>query len=354
MTIKFICSCGKHLKARDEMARRRSVCPRCGQPVGIPSLEPLYPGTVAAPLTPAERLRLTRGRAEGTDAPPRPPGAEPAPSPHDRLGDLVLAMLTGRRGPGRRRPRPMEARWYQCLFYPFHDWRLWLGPALLLTALSVAGLLLAPRLLPGLFGDESIDPAARWTLRTAGLLGLFVLGYPCNFLGCVLRTAVRGDGSAGRWPGHTFAAAWASALVGLACFLAGPGVPAAVAAAYWMQCGDPGLVDWLILGELAVLTVGYDLLVLAAVSEGGRLRDANPYRVIDLAHRLGYRAAVVAVLGSALALAHGFFGVFAAAELHREVPVGAALLAACWFSGMFWATFLFRLLGVWCHRSRAA
>ena len=32
MAIKFICSCGKHLKARDEMAARRSVCPACGNP----------------------------------------------------------------------------------------------------------------------------------------------------------------------------------------------------------------------------------------------------------------------------------------------------------------------------------
>ena len=30
------------------------------------------------------------------------------------------------------------------------------------------------------------------------------------------------------------------------------------------------------------------------------------------------------------------------------------LLAAYWFSGLFWATVLFRLLGVWCHRSRSA
>ena len=37
-----------------------------------------------------------------------------------------------------------------------------------------------------------------------------------------------------------------------------------------------------------------------------------------------------------------------------SVIVGYMLLGACWLSGLFWATFLFRLLGVWCHRSRAA
>jgi hypothetical protein len=328
------------------MARRRAVCPRCGQPVGIPSLEPTHAGTAAAPLTPAERLRLA-GR-NGTASP-----AEVA-AQRDRLGTAILAMLSGRRASGRQRHRPMETRWYQYLLYPFHDWRLWVGPALLLTVLSIAVLLLTPRLLPRLLGEEPIDPAARWALRLYAVLGLFVVGFPCNFLGCVLRSAARGDGSAERWAGHTFAAAWTAFAVWPGCFLAGPVVPAALALAYWMQCGDPGPVDWLILIELLVLTVGYALLVLAAVSESGRLRDVNPLHVIDLAHRLGFRAAVVAVLGSVLVLAHGACGVVAAAELHRNAPVGALLLAACSFSGMICATFLFRLLGVWCHRSRTA
>src|SRR6516225_2788008 len=61
MTIKFICGCGKHLRARDEMAARRSVCPRCGSPVGIPSLEPNNPGA-AGPLSPLERQRLAKQR----------------------------------------------------------------------------------------------------------------------------------------------------------------------------------------------------------------------------------------------------------------------------------------------------
>jgi len=30
------------------------------------------------------------------------------------------------------------------------------------------------------------------------------------------------------------------------------------------------------------------------------------------------------------------------------------LLAASWFGGLFGATFLFRLLGVWCYRTRPA
>ena len=57
MSIKFVCSCGKHLRARDEMAARRSVCPRCGSPVGIPSKQAADTNVTAKPLTPAERLQ---------------------------------------------------------------------------------------------------------------------------------------------------------------------------------------------------------------------------------------------------------------------------------------------------------
>ena len=68
MSIKFTCSCGKRLRARDEIARCRSFCPRCGQPVGIPSLEGNQPGTTAAPLTPAERVHLAGQRKAAAPA----------------------------------------------------------------------------------------------------------------------------------------------------------------------------------------------------------------------------------------------------------------------------------------------
>jgi hypothetical protein len=356
MTIKFMCSCGKRLRARDEMARRRSICPRCGKPVGIPSLQPLHPDAAAAPLTPAERLRLAAQRkaapiAETAIAPPPRSAAPPvaAAIPRDRLGTVILALLLGRRTRTPPADRPLETHWYQCLLYPFHDWRLWVGPAVLLALAISPGLLLLPRLL----ADAPADSRVREIIEVcAGVAVLFVVGYPCNFLGGVLRSAAQGDGWAAHWPGHSVAGALRSSLIWMACFLAGPVIFAAVAAAYWLQCGDLGPIDWLILAELSVLTVGSALLVLAAVSEHGRLRDANPIHVIDLAHRLGLRAAAAALVGAVLAVAHGALVVIAAVELHREVPIGLGLLIVCCLSGMFWATFLFRLLGMWCYRSR--
>jgi len=81
VTIKFICTCGKHLRARDEMAARRSVCPRCGSPVGIPSLKPTHRGGLARPLTPLERLRRLQAPAPGGKAASQSPTAPPATTP---------------------------------------------------------------------------------------------------------------------------------------------------------------------------------------------------------------------------------------------------------------------------------
>ncbi len=356
MTIKFMCSCGKRLRARDEMARRRSLCPRCGKPVGIPSLQPLHPGAPATPLTPAERLRLAAQRKEpaGAQLPtapvaPRSSAPEPVVIPRDRLGTAILALLMGRRTRPPRADRPLETYWYQCLLYPFHDWRLWVGPTVLLALAISPGLLLVPRLL----ADAPADSRVREIVALCGVPALLLLfGYPCNFLGGVLRSAALGEGWAAHWPGHSVAGALRSIVVWLACFLAGPALFAAVAAIYGMQCGDPGAIDWLILVELGVLAIGSALLVLAAVGENGRLRDANPLRVIDLAHRLGLRAAAAALVGTVIVGAHGALAVVAAVELHRELAIGLALLVASWLSGMFWTTFLFRLLGLWCYRSR--
>jgi hypothetical protein len=266
---------------------------------------------------------------------------------------VIVSLLVGRRlrprGPMARRRRPMETRWYQCLGYPFRDAALWVGPALLLTPLTAAALLV----LPWLIAQPPADPGARWAAAAACLLGLVLLiGLPGNFLIGVLGSASSG-GTDSRWHGYTLVGVLKCGALWLGCLLPGPVVPAGAAFWYWVQCGDPILLDWLILGELAIFTVGYGLFVLAAVAERGRLRDANPIRVIDLAHRLGYRAAVVVVLGTALVVAHGFLLALAAQELHRT-GLGLLLLAACDLSGLFWAAFLFRLLGMWCHRTRPA
>src|SRR5437867_12534886 len=173
MSIKFICTCGKHLRAKDEMARMRTVCPGCGRIVGVPSGEPTQRGTSPEPLTPAERLARDQEKAafkvfgfdspadtppkdadlgyrvvvlaeEKGPAPPRPPAHDDALS--RQRAEEVLNNLLGpdrtheikrRIRSGRRRPFwPLERHWYECLFFPLRAWALILGLAMALTWLS--------------------------------------------------------------------------------------------------------------------------------------------------------------------------------------------------------------------------
>jgi hypothetical protein len=349
MTIKFVCSCGKRLRARDEMAARRSMCPRCGAPVGVPSGQPAVRGATAGPMTPAERVRARRHLP-----PPRPfdPSVVEAEPPSPQPFDPSRAEPEGaRKRPAPRRGRgrgwPLEQHWYQCLLYPCRAWPLVLGLTAVLTVLTAAVTLALPQIVLELHGG----PPQRWLFCLPGLLVVvLVSGYPCAFLDCTLTSAAAGEARYVRWPGANFGMGVKSAVTWLVCFLVGPVVPAVTGFLYWLYCGDPDVLDWLILAELGVLTVGSWLLLLLAVSRRDRLRDANPARVEELVDRLGHRLVAVVFAASVVALAHGYWLVVALLELHRDFSA-ILLIAGCWFSALFLCTFLFRLLGVWCHRS---
>jgi hypothetical protein len=351
MTIKFYCGCGKHLKARDEMAARRAVCPRCGSPVGIPSLKPTHAGTVAAPLTPFERRRRNRERDAATPpAEATVTAADAAPAVEERpIEDRLVRLLSDRqtRRPGRS-GRSLEEHWYECLLYPFRCWRFCFILALGLSILSVVIAVLVPRLV----AEAPDSPWALWVSRLNGAVFLIlIVGVPCSFLDCVLTSASAGEVFYIRWSGKPLGVLLLSGTRWLTCFLAGPVLFAAAGWAYWLQCGDATLTDWLILAELGVVGAVWWIFALLSVTDRGRLRDANPVAVADVAHRLGWRGLAVASLAALLALAHGLVLLLAVAEVHTNAAVGFIMLLAAWGSGVFWSTFFCRLLGVWCHRS---
>jgi hypothetical protein len=364
MAIKFICSCGKHLRARDEMAARRSVCPRCGAPVGIPSRQPTHPGTAPAPLTPTERLRqrpMIRSAeavlAENTPAPPstaaqhssRRDAADEAGSSHfaPPLGPHSTQKASAAEARPARRP---ALRWHPDLLYPLRAGPVVLGLAAALTVLT-GGISLA---WPALYEIVASAQGWVWLVPCAPcvLFPLLTVGYVCAFLDCTYCAAATGVVREVRWPGRDLGLVVRSGLIWLICFLGGPFVPAGVALVFWIRCGDPALVDWLILAELGIVAGGYWLLAVLAVHQNDRLRDANPLRVAQLVDSLGYYV-VVAVIGAvALALAHGLLAFAALGELHRNPATGGLLLLASYGSGLFVATAWFRLLGAWCHRRR--
>ncbi len=356
MSIKFYCSCGKHLRARDEMAARRSVCPRCGAPVGIPSLRPTHAGTDAAPLTPQERQRIRRDKPpdETTTIPPWDPFIAPtSPSVVTTTvppwNPFAAFSAPSRKPRPRRLPRPrqLETHWQQCLLYPWLCRRLLAVFTLALTLLSG----IAALLLPQMPGWPELSGQTLYLSLPFLLLALLVLPYVCGTLECALTSALAGKGPGVYWPGWRLEAALATCLRWLVCFLAGPVVPAAIACYYWIYGGDLTGLDWLIVAELVVLSIAYWFLAVVKTNESNRFLDANPVRIARLVHRLRYRAAVPVLLAPALVFAQVSVAWTALGELHEHPFFGWLLLAFGWGSGLLGAVFLFRLLGVWCYRS---
>jgi hypothetical protein len=341
MSIKFVCSCGKHLRARDEMAARRSMCPRCGNPVGVPSLEPTHAGTQAAPLTPQERRRLSRNKP-GSDAfttgvttaltadPPVPP-SQPG------------------RTPKVRRRRQLEKHWYHCLAYPLLNWKLLLLSSIICTV-WLSGMLFAIPDMPR-FSEMSLQDAYPWA--AGALVLVLAVAYAYATVECALNSALAGQGPAPCWPGWNAPFPLKSSVRWLVCFFAGPVLPAGLAVYFCLYGGDLTTLDWGIVAELSVFATGYWFLAIVSANERNRLCDANPARVAMLVQRLHYRAVVPVLVAPAAVFVHALVIFFALDSLHPHVVVGWLLLTCCWGSVLFWSAFLFRLLGVWCYYTKA-
>jgi hypothetical protein len=208
---------------------------------------------------------------------------------------------------------------------------------------------------PFLLDETPANPLSVAGLRLlAVLLPLLTLLAPCVFLDCVLDSSAAGEVYYIVWSGNPFLSVFRSGTKWLASFLAGPIIFAGMAWVYWLRCGDPGVLDWLILTELGVVAIAYWIFALLAVSDRGRLQDLNPASIADLANRLGRRGLSIALLAALLLLVHGWVLIAGVAGVHMATVNGWLMLGNGWLSGIFWSTFFCRLLGVRCHRSRVS
>ena len=353
MSIKFACSCGKRLKARDEMATRLTICPRCGSLVGIPSLNPRAPDAVPA-YTPSDRSPFLppdkAAPAQVATVPPRP-ARPPRPVVEPRKVSAYIVRLLSTRA--ERRPpikeRHLEEFWYQCLQYPVRAWPLCGGLAVIMTLVTA----LVAALLPRVLAEPAEDPWTRGGVVVSWVvLQLLIIGLPCSFFDLVLISAVQGETQYLLWSGNPLVTMALSALRWLAGFASGPVLFAAIALAYWLDCGDMGVGDGFVLGELGMVAIAYQVFALISLTDRRRLRDLNPLAVADLAYRLGGPGLMVVLLAAALLLVHGWALLLGVEQVHRSALEGCAILAVVWLSGTFWSTFVFRLLGIWCHRSK--
>jgi hypothetical protein len=360
MSIRFVCACGKHLRARNEMAARRTVCPACGAPVGIPSSEPTQRGTTADPLSLASRhtaddepaIRISSVLKYGAVPLPDAPSGAPKDSDYrivrlDEAGASQGAddqpQATRRRR--RRRPWNLETHPSHFLAYPLRAWPLiaWLGAALTVSiGVLVVAIVDAPATAP------SVKPP--WFV--AAFLPFLVVCYLCGLWNSVLTSAVAGEAGVVRWPGKDLRVVGRGVVRCFGCFLAGPVVLAAVAYWFWLDAGDLAIIDWLILGELSLIAAGYWLLALLVVAERNGLRHATPLNVLASIRRLRIRGLVGAVFFWLVIALHALWSFDILGELHTQ-SVGPWLsLWACCTSLLFWMTLLLRWLGVRSFMSR--
>jgi hypothetical protein len=250
-----------------------------------------------------------------------------------------------------KKPRPRSAQfaetaWYQYLLYPLRAGLIVGGLAAVFTVLSGGAILLLPNLFE-LRAQPGMLVVHVWLLIVAAFP---VVGYVCAFLGCTLTAAAAGQFQYIHWPRRDLGLVSRSAGTWLVCFLAGPVLPAVVGVLFWLQCGEPTILDRLILTELGTVALSYWLFALLAVYQSGRVRDANPLHVADMVHELGYGALTVVVAGSALLVGHALVAFAALGDLQQNPEQAWLWLAGSWGSGLYCATALFRLLGIWSYR----
>jgi hypothetical protein len=380
MAIHFVCACGKHLKARDNMRGRISFCPACGAHVKISYGEATHSGVVAdlrsAPLPiPVAQLNspawLPMSLQEGSNvqddigAQANRHVARTAVSRDRPLtgADRVVQNTAGNLLPGEdppeilvrryRRPdltshnRIPERLWFESVRYTLPVCSLFAGLATALALVSGAALCAMSGALPDIIPSGSGEP---FFVPCLALLAA-LLSITSAVLSGVLALAV--DGSKRVVSTLGFEAVLRAIVQWLASFAAGPALLLAAAVAYWFLCGDPGVADGLILAELIAIAGGGFLVNLVLTCKRGGLSRLNPAAALQAAWLLGWRVVAVSVVAAAALSTFGWFGGFVLAKLHVAVVEGFLWLGLWWFCTLVLAAFSFRRLGLW-YRSAAA
>lgn len=138
----------------------------------------------------------------------------------------------------------------------------------------------------------------------------------------------------------------------LVCFACGPAAVFVAAAHYWLYCGDPNWIDYLILAELIVPSLMYALLGVLVLSDHPEQLLPRPRQVLQMVQRLGLMG-ILTCAGISLAAVLLFsLAAFAIALLQSDLFVGLLLLWICWFGVWLSAAMTLQMLGGWYHQTR--
>jgi hypothetical protein len=330
--IRFICACGKHLRARDDMARRRSACPACGRPVGVPTLAQMEGPPALAPLSrldpPASpsTSRLTSARTDRSADLPR----------LERVLDVTEVQPRVPKKPASPR-RGSDLEPVKALFslLPFRA----VGPSLALALLLTLVAALSVQTLAG------AGPGEGSSALVVLLLPLAVLCYIGAYWYSALVAALGEETQEIPWPGSNLAIIARGVLRCLVSFLAGPALLLGAAFWYWLHGGDFTALDWLLFFELLVVAVVYWLFAFVAVTANNRLSGVAPLQVLELVRTLGVAATIgAAVCVTLIVLFHGAWG-WRTLQTVQKDDLGWFFLCLCSFSGQCCMLFLLRWLG---------
>lgn len=361
MTIKFYCSCGKKLRAKDAMAARRAVCPQCGQRVGVPASTSTTRSGYTRPLSVEEYLQHPRNPDLEQDFRPNSAAADaasklaeryfpesgvpapPEPGKRKKSDKPLPSWLIGER----LRPRSaLDFAWRICqLLVPAAGIRM-LGLGFTLAGLVLVTALALPQAQDFLQEQEAIKLLA---LAPVVMVPLYLIGQVCAWFLCVLVSEISGHKNERTWIDFNVK----QAFTGFACFaltfLAGPVAPAALGLWFWLHSGDMKPIDWLILAELGLVAGGYWLLALVEISMSPWPRLPNPNRVAELAERLGWRTVAAVATAAVLAVIHGWILRGALLDLLVEPGRGIAALFVWGVSVLLCGSLFMRLVGCWCR-----
>jgi hypothetical protein len=362
MTIKFVCSCGKRLRARDDLAARRLACPRCGKPVGIPSSNQPRHTPLINPLAPPSRPHRQEAESNSPGWEPNEAAAQAAAGLADRLrlmGDDGFVELTAASARPKaaaplayrpamfRQSRDPGTRWYHCLLFPRAAVTRIIVLGCLLGLLAV-GVPAEARVL--LTSDGTQSPGDRLGYGAGLVVATLVLVSQISaWFVCVLAAEKAGQLSIADLSIRQIGLALRSLAVVICTFLGGPIVLAGLCLWFWIHTGRMLLVDWMILGELSFVLAGYWLFALAEVCLSRWPRPANPMGVARLIHQLGPRSLVAA------GLAWGFALLFMAFLKRALQPVdgqlGLLTILSYAVLCILWGSIVLRMTGMWCRLS---
>ena len=378
VSITFTCLCGKRLKARESSAGKRTQCPQCGEPVGIPaSSAPAAPPSsrkeAANAATTASRKVIPIPAAILPTAANENPASEEVraatPKPYFMIDDdspaappRVLRQRRDRTGRPQTRGLPAgihpgsvaEAASQSLAESPEHGLTLrtppkwyrlisrsgaYRGPSLLnelgyslgnFPFVATVSFLLALTLsvgaadLPQAMQQSGYAPAL---VVSAALVFLVVAAHAVSFFNQSIQIAIRNPGgSINLDPVLTVKSgfAWVVAI------LAGPVFPGVGAFLYWLHIGLAEPVDWVILAELIWLTFFWLTASLMSYGVDPKLKSVLPHRAFQNAmiipRAIGIRSAFAAAL-CASTIAGVWYGLV---ELHVEPLYGFVI-----FGGTF-------------------